>query len=116
VEVVRSPRSGFFLLDDTPREFVFGLAGQPWNNRAVRLTPAVFRYWATPGNVKVAANFRIEDAGAGRSRVMTETRIAGCDAAARSKMAKYWSLVYPGSGLVRRALLEAIRDRAERLR
>jgi hypothetical protein len=114
VETVKAPRSGFFLLADTPREFVFGLAGQPWNNRAIRLAPDEFRPWAAPGNVKVAANFLIEDLGGGLSRVVTETRIAATDAAARRRMARYWSLVYPGSGLVRRSLLEAVRARAER--
>lgn len=32
LEMIANPRSGFFPLDDTPREIVFGLAGQPWNN------------------------------------------------------------------------------------
>jgi hypothetical protein len=114
VEVVKNGRSGFFALDDTPREFVIGLAGQPWNNRAVRLKSEEFRAWAAPGNIKVAANFLIEDAGNGRSRVITETRIAATDDAARAKMAKYWTLIYPGSGMVRHSLLEAVRARAER--
>jgi hypothetical protein len=29
-------------------------------------------------------------------------------------MAKYWTLIYPGSGMVRRSLLEAVRVRAEK--
>jgi hypothetical protein len=114
VDSVKNPRSGFFLLDDTPREFVFGLAGQPWNNAAVRLTAVEFRSWAKPGSIKVAANFLIQGAGNDRSRVVTETRIAACDAASRKKMAPYWALIYPGSGMVRRSLLEAVRLRAEK--
>lgn len=112
VATVQDSRSGFFLLDDTPREFVFGLAGQPWNNAAVRLAPAEFRTWSQAEQIKVAASFRIEDAGTGRTRVITETRIAASDPRASSKMAKYWALVYPGSGLVRRSLLKAVRARA----
>jgi len=114
IDSVKNPRSGFFLLDDTPREFVFGLAGQPWNNAGVRLTAAEFRRWEKPGNIKVAANFLIEGVGNDRSRVVTETRITACDAASRTKMARYWALIYPGSGMVRRSLLEAVRLRAER--
>jgi len=114
IDSVKNPRSGFFLLDDTPREFVFGLAGQPWNNAGVRLTAAEFPTWTKPGSIKVAANFLIEDAGNNRSRVVTETRIAAGDAAARKKMAQYWALIYPGSGMVRRSLLEAVRIRAEK--
>jgi len=63
--------------------------------------------------VKIAANFRIEDAGDGRSRVITETRVAANDDFARVKMARYWALIYPGSGMIRRSLLQVIRDRAE---
>ncbi|MDR3698158.1 MAG: hypothetical protein P4L56_00900 [Candidatus Sulfopaludibacter sp.] len=114
VAMIQDPRSGFFPLDDTPREFVFGLAGQPWNNAGVRLTPAEFLLWAPPETVKIAANFLIQDAGSGRSRVITETRILASDASARGKMTKYWALIYPGSGLIRRGLLEAVRDRAAR--
>ena len=114
IETIESPRSGFFPLDDAPREFVFGMAGQPWNNVGVRLTPEAFRSWAAPDSVKIAANFLIEDAGNGRSRVITETRIAASDRSARGRMARYWALIYPGSGMIRRSLLRAIRERAER--
>ncbi|MGC4049989.1 MAG: hypothetical protein QM757_11445 [Paludibaculum sp.] len=114
VEVVKQPGSGFFSLEDTPREFVFGLAGQPWKNRAVRLTPEEFLTWNAPGQVKIAANFLIEDAGEGKTRVVTETRIAAADETAQRTMARYWALVYPGSGLIRWGLLHAIQARAER--
>ena len=112
VAMIQDPRSGFFPLEDTPLEFVFGLAGQPWNNAGVRLTPEQFLTWAPPETVKIAANFLIEDAGSGHSRVITESRILASDATARRKMAKYWALIYPGSGLIRRGLLDAIRNRA----
>jgi hypothetical protein len=113
LEMIRGPRSGFFPLDDTPTEFVFGLAGQPWNNRGVRLRPDEFPNWAPPGNVKIAANFLFEDAGPGRTRVVTETRVLAADDAARGIMARYWALIYPGSGMIRQSLLNAIRARAE---
>jgi len=114
VRMIESRRTNFFPLDDTPREFVFGLAGQPWNNVGVRLKAEDFGSWAPPDNVKIAANFLIEDAGNGRSRVITETRVAATDESARGKMARYWALIYPGSGMIRRSLLSAIRERAER--
>ena len=38
-------------------------------------------------------------------------RVVASDAAARRKMARYWALIYPGSGLVRHSLLEAVRER-----
>lgn len=113
LETMKLPLSGLFPLDDTRGEFIFGLAGQPWNNVSLRLKPEEFRAWAPPGNVKVAANFLIEDAGSGRSRVITETRVAATDEFARRKMARYWALIYPGSGMTRYGLLKAIQERAE---
>ena len=115
VALVREGRTGFFVLDDNGGEFVFGLAGQPWANKGVRLTPDEFRTWSPGANVKIAANFKMEDLGNGRTRVITETRVAGNDEAARRKMGKYWALIYPGSGLIRRGLLRAVQERAERI-
>lgn len=112
-EMLSNPRSGFFPLDNTEREFVFGMAGQPWNNRAVRLTPDEYKKWDTPGNVKIAFNFLIEGAGTAGSRLVTETRVYATDDVARVKMAKYWRLIYPGSGMIRRGMLNAVRVRAE---
>jgi hypothetical protein len=94
------------------RELVFGMAGQPWANRAVRLKPEEFRAWMPQGNAKIAFNFAVEDAGGGWSRMWTETRVQATDAAARGIMAKYWRLIYPGSGMIRRSMLDAIRRRA----
>jgi hypothetical protein len=111
--MMNDPRSGFFPLDSAGGEYVFGLAGQPWNNAAVRLKPGEFRSWAKSDQVKIAVNFLIVDLGQGRCRAITETRVAANDESARRKMAKYWTLIYPGTGLIRRSLLEAIRVRAE---
>jgi hypothetical protein len=106
---------GFFPLVRTEREYVFGMAGRPWVNSApTRLTPGEFRTWRTPNSVLIAFNFLIEDEGNGWSRVSTETRVLATDDAARRTMARYWRLIYPGSGLLRRSMLNAIRVRAER--
>jgi hypothetical protein len=112
VEMFNDPRSGFFPLDTTPRELVFGMAGQPWANRAYRLTPDEFRAWSRPDCVRIAFNFRVEEAGR-RTRAITDTRVAANDDSARRKMAHYWTLIYPGTGMIRRSLLAAVRDRAE---
>jgi hypothetical protein len=84
-------RSGFrILLDDPPHELVIG----------TRVAPETL----------AVMNFRIEPDG----RVTTETRVfAGTDAA-RRKFAVYWRAIRPGSGIIRRGWLEAIKRRAER--
>lgn len=66
-----------------------------------------------PGSVKVAVNLRVDDAGDGWSLVTTDTRILGTDDAGRRTMARYWRLIVPGSGLIRRQWLDAIRNRVE---
>jgi hypothetical protein len=82
--------SGFhILLDDAPRELVIG-------TRVAPRTLAVM-------------NFRVEPDG----RVTTETRVFAETDAARRKFAVYWRVIRPGSGIIRRSWLEAIKRRAE---
>jgi|SRR5216684_2562395 len=82
--------SGFRILaDDPPRELVLG----------TRVAP----------HTLAVMNFRIEPNG----RLTTETRVfAGSDEARRS-FAVYWRVIRPGSGIIRRSWLEAIKRRAE---
>lgn len=66
-----------------------------------------------PGAVKMAFNFNAEDAGGGWSTVTTETRVLVLDDSARGLMSRYWRLIVPGSGMLRRQWLESIKRRAE---
>jgi hypothetical protein len=66
-----------------------------------------------PGAIKVAFNFTVGDAGGGWSTISTETRVLACDDLTRSGMGRYWRLIVPGSGLLRRQWLEGIKKRAE---
>ena len=58
-------------------------------------------------------NFRVDDEGGGWCRLRTETRVLGTDEAARGKFAMYWCVIYPGSAIIRREWLAAIKRRAE---
>jgi hypothetical protein len=69
----------------------------------VRLTGA--------GYAKAAMNFLITPGGPGVHRVSTETRIVATDAASARAFARYWRLIYPGSALIRRMWLRAVRNR-----
>jgi len=63
-----------------------------------------------------AMNFHVTEEGNGICRVTTETRVyAGTRTAAR-KFAAYWHLILPGSALIRRMWLRAIRLRVARQR
>jgi hypothetical protein len=50
----------------------------------------------------------------GTVRLRTETRIVISEPIARRRFALYWRAIFPGSALIRRMWLRAIRMRAER--
>ncbi len=110
-----NPRSGFIQLENGDRETVGGMVGRPWaGGRKPGVQDLVtYRAFQDPDSVKIAYNMQVEDLGSGWSRVSSETRILALDDSARRKMARYWRLIVPGSGLIRRQWLAAIRRRAE---
>jgi hypothetical protein len=92
-----------------PEEMVIGLVGRFWTPRgdlARRPTAESFRAGPPPGQALAGWNFTVEDRG------RTETRV-WCAPDALLKFRLYWLLVRPGSGLIRHAMLRAIRRRAE---
>ena len=109
---------GFAVLSDQPgRELVLGVIGRFWRLRDRDIVPiesaAHFTGFARPGFARAATNFRLETMGAGACRLTTETRVATTDARARRAFRVYWTLIQPGSALIRRLWLRAIRRRAE---
>jgi hypothetical protein len=48
-----------------------------------------------------------------RCVVTTETRVFTTDPWSRRKFGEYWRMIYPGSALIRRMWLQAIKKRAE---
>jgi hypothetical protein len=115
LDELTAPGSGFVLLYHGDREIVLGMAGQPWAGpRSPQVSDASqYAAFQLPGSVKVAVNLRVDDAGDGWSLVTTDTRILGTDDAGRRTMARYWRFIVPGSGLIRRQWLDAIRNRGE---
>jgi hypothetical protein len=82
-----------WLANDPPRELVVG-------TRVARDTEA-------------AMNFMVAPDGRGGSNVSTETRVhAATDSAARA-FRIYWRVILPGSDIIRRSWLQAIKRRAE---
>jgi hypothetical protein len=107
-------RSGFVLLADDPsRELVFGTILCGRLPGVTRLRAGDFLELDRPGFCKVAMNFRLRDEGGGSVRLSTETRVLALDPSARRRFAVYWRVISPGSALIRRMWLEAIRRRAE---
>ncbi|MGH2993821.1 MAG: hypothetical protein ACRDL1_09830 [Solirubrobacterales bacterium] len=74
-------------------------------------TEAVFAGRIRP-HIRVAADLRAESLSDGRSRVITETRVAADDARSRRRFRLYWFAIRPFSGLIRRRWLAAIARRS----
>ena len=109
-------RMGFISLRGSATELVYGLVGRFWQPtgglRAVRADE--FEGFAEPGYLKAGFNFLVEPNGDGGCLLSTETRVIATDAGARRRFRPYWTVVHPGSALIRRGWLRAIRSRAER--
>ena len=114
-------RFGFTILGaDARRELVFGAIGQPWRLAGGRGMVAVvdgndFAAFDRAGYAKMAANFRLDPiAGGSAIQLTTETRVACTDPTSTRRFARYWRLIRPASGAIRRSWLAAIKRRAER--
>jgi hypothetical protein len=86
-----------------------------WSRRYAD-TPDAFAVLDAPGFAKAAMNFLVEPDGRGGSLLSTETRVHATDPASRRRFAAYWRVIYPGSAIIRRSWLQAVRRRAERRR
>jgi hypothetical protein len=103
-------RVGFEVEAEEPgRELAFAAIGQPWKVRGGERRRGVdFRTFAEPGFAKMAFNFRFDG-----SALSTETRVLLTDEQSRRAFRRYWLVIRPFSGLIRRAWLRAIARRAE---
>jgi hypothetical protein len=103
------------LADVRPREVVVGtLVAAPRRARATgRLTPDLFYKKLQPGIALATMNFLVTPLTVNRSVVTTETRIFANTPATARRFAIYWRLIHPGSDIIRRMWLRAIRCRAE---
>jgi hypothetical protein len=68
---------------------------------------------APPEHAQATMNFLVEPNRTGGSLVSTETRVFAKGDGARRRFAAYWRVIYPGSALIRRMWLRAIKRRAE---
>ena len=103
-----------YILGGSDHEIVMCGAWNPNANRRPDVhTLQEFATYREQGAVKMAYDFTVEDAGSGWSTLSTETRVAATDDVTRRGMGRYWRLIVPGSGLLRRQWLDGIKQRAE---
>ncbi len=105
---------GFQVVAEASDELVLGVVGKFWHldSGIVRVNADDFMGFDEPGYAKAAWNFYVESA-AGRTRLVTETRVAGTDEPATRKFRLYWMVVGPFSALIRRLMLGLIKREAE---
>lgn len=72
-----------------------------------------YRAFDNPDYAKAATNFFLAGHDGDRCRLVTETRVLALGPVARRSFRRYWRVIYPGSALIRRMWLNAIKRRAE---
>jgi hypothetical protein len=109
--------AGFLVLSDAPDEVIVGVIGKFWLPAASTVplaSPEDFRAFGTEGYARGIMDFTVRGLGGGRVQVRTETRVQPLGPAAARRFGLYWFFVHPGSALLRRTWLRAIKRRAER--
>jgi hypothetical protein len=99
------------LAEDPGREIVFGRAGD--GRTARQVTEEEFKTLHKAPLIKTVMNFRIQDVDATHCSLTTETRVCAVGPQPLRGFAAYWRMIYPGSALIRRMWLRAIKLRAE---
>ncbi len=84
-----------YLANDPPREIVVGTVVMP------------------RGAALAAMNFLVTPDGRGGSLLSTETRVFANSSSAQRRFAIYWRIIHPGSDIIWRMWLRAIKRRAE---
>ncbi|MEP6731992.1 MAG: hypothetical protein ABJE10_15200 [bacterium] len=111
-------RGGFRLLAErAPDEMLLGTEGKFWTLSGERGAPTAdaFRDGAPEaGTARGVWDFRVRAKDHDHSELTTETRVLCADSAARRRFLPYWTVIRPGSGLIRRVMLRAIKQTAER--
>ena len=105
------------LAERAPTELVIGLEGRFWRPDGDLSTPPAATFASTPpaaGTARAVWNFTLAPTGDGTTDLTTETRVLCADDATRRRFVPYWLLIRPGSGLIRRCMLRAVRRAAER--
>ena len=105
------------LAELRPAELVMGLEGRFWRPDGDLCTPPAATFASTPpaaGMARGVWNFMLVPNSDGTTDLVTETRVLCADQSTRRRFLPYWLLIRPGSGLIRRYMLRAVKRTAER--
>jgi len=105
-------RYGWDLLGENPGEIVLGQVGRPWKAAGAAagpvVAPAAFAIYDKPCYAKLAFSLRVDPRGTTSSILTMETRVALTDAASLRRFRRYWMVIGPFSGLIRRVALRLL--------
>jgi hypothetical protein len=99
------------LADDPGREIVMGRGGNAMGGKL--WAAEEFSAFHPAPLVKIVMNFRMQEVDATHCLLTTETRVYAAGTHVLRGFATYWRMIYPGSALIRRMWLRAIKLRAE---
>lgn len=104
-----------YLADDPPRELVVGtVVAAPAGLRGThKLTPDLFHKTLPPGVALAAMNFLVTPDDRGGSTITSVTRVYANSPSLVRRFAIYWRIIHPGSDIIRRSWLRAVKRRAE---
>jgi len=105
-------RTGFRVFDESNGVLAGGAIGQFWRLRGGTWAKFGgvdgFRAFDQAGFVKTAIGFWVDG-----GDLVTETRVLGTDPLSARRMARYWLVIRPGSGFIRRGWLRAANKRSK---
>lgn len=110
-------RSRFVLLEQVEnKELIIGLIGQFWrpSGNLQKFTANEFLTFPSVGFAKATWSFELSPVSDGSVEVTTETRIWCSTDKVLRKFQRYWFIIRPFSGIVRKELLKHIKKEAER--
>ncbi|MGW3204468.1 hypothetical protein [Streptomyces sp. NPDC001135] len=100
---------GDTVLEESDDELLYGgIGSQAGPVRPRRPMREVLRDYAEPGCTKVVFNMRYAD-----GILSTETRVSATDERTRRSFGRYWHLIRIPSGIIRIALLSAVKRRVD---
>jgi biotin transport system substrate-specific component len=105
----------FAILEEVePSHIVLGLSGQFWRptGRLQAIDRESFLTGAPEGFARAAWSFELRPEGEASTSLATETRVLASDDRSRRSFLRYWRLVGPFSGVMRRAMLRQVEAEA----
>jgi hypothetical protein len=108
--------SRFVVLEEVPnREIIIGLIGKPWtpSGHLQKFQPLEFIPFNNSAYIKASWSFELVPISPTQTEVKTETRIACPTPQVKHRFGTYWFFIKPFSGIIRKAMLKAIKRELE---